>query len=216
MRSGHFFAKINLSMTRRQAGFGVTGILIVLVIIAVVAGAAFAVSRRNSATSVPDPAPTPTAKEQATPASSSAKKQPNEADRDLKTIVIKEWGIVGSVQTKQSLKYKVYETNSNLIVFDSAELAAADAMCANNAGGSIGRLKPDELVYPELIATYTAEQFATDPLYKDGAKLIKKVGDYYYYFYGRQGPCGPTGAELQTETQNIVKDLLQSFQPAAN
>jgi len=203
-------------MKKYQTGFGTTGVLIILLSIMSIAGTGYVVSRRNGAKNSPDPAPKTVTKEQKLPASSNAEEEVAKADPNLKTIEIKEWGITGSTRTDHTLTYKVDDKNSNLIVFNSAELAAADPMCADYAGGGIGRLKPDQLVYPEVIADYTAEQFATDPRYEDSARLIKKVGDSYYYFYGRQGPCGTDGAELQSETQNIVIDLLQSFRPLSN
>ncbi len=139
-------------------------------------------------------------------------------------LTITEWGIKAKLDYNYSLRYKIWPSNPNIADFTSDQLTAAssspgcgigltpDGMPYNHGGGSIRRLKGNDLLYAPEIATYTAEQFATDPKYAASRADITKVGDYYYFYYHEQGPCADTGF-VQEQTENAVRYLLQSFQP---
>lgn len=142
-------------------------------------------------------------------------------------LTITEWGIKAKLDYTYSLRYKIWPSNPNIADFTSDQLTAASSnpgcgigqttetqsdVVNNHGGGSIRRLKGNDLLYAPEIATYTAEQFATDPKYAANRADITKVGDYYYFYYHEQGPCDANVVSTQEQTEDVVRNLLQSFQ----
>lgn len=211
-------------MQSRQSGSGVLEILLVLVVVGAIAVGGLLVWQHQMKPSKSTAATVNTSQSSATHQDTSTTQPKPDT---TKYITLSEWGIKAKADSKLTLRYKIDPTYPDNALFTSDELTTADsnAGCGiepsddgtghtiyNHGGGVIGRRKPNELLYAKEIAPYTAEQYATDPKYADGRANITEVGDYYYFYYHEQGPCEDKD-QLQEQTEDAVRNLLQSFQP---
>ena len=206
---------------RDQSGFSVIEVLLVVLVVAVLLVTGLVVYQHHKQSAAKNSAATSTNQTTTQPKSTTTT-QP--AQTTTQYSYINEWGIKAKLNATFTLRYKIWPSNPNIADFTSDQLTAAssspgcgigltpDGMPYNHGGGSIRRLKGNDLLYAPEIATYTAEQFATDPKYAASRADITKVGDYYYFYYHEQGPCADTGF-TQEQTENAVRYLLQSFQP---
>jgi Tfp pilus assembly protein PilE len=199
--------KVMKKLQKNQLGFGAIEALLVVVVVGLIGGIGYYTYRQHQKTTNASK----DASLQQTSEKTSAKASSPKKSSQQSYLVITEWNVKARPNPDLALSYKISAQYPNRAVFDSAQLVAANATCGNGGGGSIGRLKPNDLVNPPEITSYTAEQFASDPQYEDGRAYIVKVGDYYYHYYPNQGPCADVG-DLQKHTQDAVKALLQTLQ----
>lgn len=156
--------------------------------------------------------------------SSNTTNKPSNKTSSTQYLIIKEWGVRAKSNSAYTLKYVIDSEHPNWAAFTSDELLAAGNLpgCGisksddgagnqiQNAGdGFIQRYKSDEQVQSGggIDIGQTAKQSAeADP------SNWAHVGNYYYSYAHPQASCDDGVDTVQTQSENAVKDLLNSLE----
>lgn len=172
---------------RENAGFGVVGIVVVVLAVLAAGFIAWRVFDANSSQSSQG-----VSNNQAQTVDAPQSQHAGQADPNAGHVVIKEWGVrfkpVEGLGGVQYFKPSSIETDSFTLTTDT--LAQAAASCSAASGD----------ILLGLITRSTESQ----PV---NGSVLAKIGDYYYQYRGPQATCG-AGGDLES---NVVPNLSQSL-----
>lgn len=154
-------------MSSNQKGFGIVGVLLVIVVLAGIGGVGYFVYNSRSDTADEPSTSTSTS-------NSSETESAPQTQTSVDYIEIKEWGV------KVKLR-------------DASKLTAT----VNNKTGNTPAGAYEGEWQPEFKSEFLQDKTCDDPglgLYRSmtnpGSESAKKVGDYYYFITGGPGACG--------------------------
>lgn len=171
---------------KKQQGFGVVGVLIVIVVIAVVAGAGWFVYSKQKDNKADQPV------------AETTQQQPEATDLPAESqahyFEIKELGV--KFEQPASLKglYYVIGNQGRTAYFSLTELEGTD--CAADKTSQVA------------LTRYNDADYATDPQAAYTKDKAKKMGDYYYSVVGGQAMCSEDIA-VQTKATNMRMEVVK-------
>lgn len=189
-----------------QFGFGLVGVLIVLVVLTVVAVSGWVVHKHQQKT-------ISSANTISTSKYTTQTQDQNKKNKDTtQYVTIKEWGVRAPYSGSLTLTYTI-SSDGKSAVFSSNQLTTASSACAGR-GGAILRWASIDTVseLPANANAPTAEQyFASQP-----ASSYAHIGDYYYSFKHDPAACGNlnsnSAARLYAQTNDDVQGLVPKLQ----
>jgi len=196
---------------RKQAGFSVIEVLLVVLVVVVLAATGFVVYQRHQTNSAKDRAAANTTQTNTQPQNTTST-QP--AQTTTQYLTIKEWGVRAPYSGSLKLIYTM-SADSRTATFSSDELTALSTDCTGR-GGSITRWASTDQVSegPADASTPTAASYFAQA----APSTYAHIGNYYYTFAHDQAACGDlnTTAALQSQTNDAVKALVANLQAIPN
>ena len=196
---------------RKQAGFSVIEVLLVVLVVVVLAATGFVVYQRHQTNSAKDRAAANTTQTNTQPQNTTST-QP--AQTTTQYLTIKEWGVRAPYSGSLKLIYTM-SADSRTATFSSDELTALSTDCTGR-GGFITRWASTDQVSegPADASTPTAASYFAQA----APSTYAHIGNYYYTFAHDQAACGDlnTTAALQSQTNDAVKALVANLQAIPN
>lgn len=182
---------------KHQKGFGVVGIVLVVLVACIIATAGTVLYKHSHKGTNKSDSTTTSATTSQSPVTSTA--QPTQTAQQY--LVIKEWGIKLPYSGSAVLTYSL-SADSNTASIASSVLASEDAACTSKGAGVIERFKPTDSasVYGDTTVADAAKQSPGTYAFVNG---------YYYLFVHSQSSCGDAvSAADQNQANDNVKSAL--------